>query len=79
MSVERLQAPFVLGCLVPGFDGVKFLREWKSGFRTHGGRTSPNARASNAIQLGFLHLDIAEVQTAEGKRAIDQTRKFAVT
>lgn len=47
------------------------------------GETSQNDSASNAIPSAFFHIDIAEVQTAEGKLhlfvAIDRTSKFAVT
>ena len=41
--------------------------------------TSPQGRSSSLIRIGFFHLDIAEVQTAEGKPhsfvAIDRTSK----
>src|SRR5471032_1691125 len=41
----------------------------------------PNKRKFKAYPIGYFHIDIAEVQTAEGKRslyvAIDRTSKFA--
>jgi hypothetical protein len=43
----------------------------------------PKRRRFKSYPIGFFHLDIAEVQTAEGKLylfvAIDRTSKFAVT
>ena len=42
----------------------------------------PGRKAFKAYPIGFFHIDIAEVQTAEGKLylfvAIDRTSKFAV-
>ena len=42
---------------------------------------SPRRRPSKAYPIGFFHIDIAEIQTAEGKLylfvAIDRTSKFA--
>ena len=44
--------------------------------------TSPSARSSRAFPIGFFHIDIAEVQTGEGKLSlfvgIDRTSKFTV-
>src|ERR1700735_1640416 len=46
-------------------------------------QTSRSRRLSRPISIGFFHIDIAEVQTAEGKVylfvAIDRTSKFAFT
>lgn len=43
----------------------------------------PKRQKSNHYPVGFFHIDIAEVQTVEGKLylfvAIDRTSKFAVT
>lgn len=43
----------------------------------------PKREKFKSYQIGFLHIDIAEVQTAEGKLylffGIDRTSKFAVT
>ncbi|AFW02587.1 hypothetical protein B932_3042 [Gluconobacter oxydans H24] len=43
----------------------------------------PRRQRFKRYPIGFFHLDIAEVQTAEGKLylfvAIDRTSKFAVT
>jgi IS30 family transposase len=45
--------------------------------------TSQSDSASSATRSAFFHVDIAEVQTAEGKLylfvGIDRTSKFAVT
>jgi transposase InsO family protein len=45
--------------------------------------TSLQSRSSKATPIGYFHIDIAEVQTAEGKLylfvAIDRTSKFAFT
>lgn len=44
--------------------------------------TSPRGRSSSGEPIGFFHIDIAELRTAEGKLylfvAIDRTSKFAV-
>ncbi len=44
--------------------------------------TSQSASGSSVTPIGFFHIDIAEVQTAEGKLFlfvdIDRTSKFAV-
>ena len=46
-------------------------------------RDKPKRQRFKRYQIGFFHLDIAEVQTAKGKLyffvAIDLTRKFALT
>jgi len=46
-------------------------------------RGQAEAPALQALSIGFFHIDIAEVQTAEGKLylfvGIDRTSKFAVT
>ena len=45
--------------------------------------TSRNGRSIKRYPIGFFHIDIAEVQTAEGKLylfvGIDRTSTFAVT
>src|SRR5947208_5360906 len=45
------------------------------------GARSPAKKAFKAYPIGFFHIDIAEIQTAEGKLylfvAIDRTSKFA--
>ena len=44
--------------------------------------TSPSARSSRAFPIGFFHIDITEVHTAECKLylfvGIDRTARFAV-
>jgi hypothetical protein len=73
-------AAWVTRCLIPGFDGAIFSHEWKEALPEAEGDKA-DKKKFKTYPIGYFHIDIAEVQTAEGKLylyvAIDRTSKFA--